>query len=162
MNGVTLSGRELRVNAALRKSDLPAREGSDSRERGPRVNKPSFDPKPSIFIGNLAWGVSQELIEDMLTDVLGPDSFLQVRLATDRETGRLRGFGHVDFKDAESAEKALVELDGMELLGRQLRADLAQRKTPGEGGNRSSDRRPQRSGDRYGNTSEDDTSFGSW
>ena len=50
-------------------------------------------------------------------------SFEAVRLATDNQTGRIRGFGHVDFKDSDTAARAVVELNGMEVLGRQLRVD---------------------------------------
>ena len=35
---------------------------------------------------------------DMVNDVLGPGLYNNVRLAIDRETGRQRGFGHIDFK----------------------------------------------------------------
>ena len=68
---------------------------------------------------------------DMVNDVLGPGLYNNVRLAIDRETGRQRGFGHIDFKDAETAERAVKELDGLEVMGRQLRADHAQKKDAG-------------------------------
>jgi nucleolin len=139
LGGVSLLGRELRVDHARRKEDgdaaAPRREFSD---RAPRQSgggaAAGGNRDHSIFLGNLAWEVTPELVEEMLDDVLGPNLFLQVRLATDRETGRPRGFGHVDFKDAESAERALVELNGLEVMGRQLRVDMAQRRVPGEGG----------------------------
>ena len=38
---------------------------------------------------------------DMVNDVLGPGLYNNVRLAIDRETGRQRGFGHIDFKGSE-------------------------------------------------------------
>lgn len=82
-----------------------------------------------MFIGNLAWDMTQEMAEEMLNDMLGADSYSRVRLATDRETGRPRGFGHIDFKDAASAERAIAELNGLEVLGRQLRVDFAGKKT---------------------------------
>ena len=45
--------------------------------------------------------------------------------------GKSRGFCHVDFKDAESMEKAITELEGIEIVGRTLRVDRAQVKTAG-------------------------------
>ena len=57
--------------------------------------------------GTIAWDVTTELVEDMINDVLGPGLFTQVRLAVERETGKMRGFGHIDFKDAASAERCL-------------------------------------------------------
>mmetsp|Transcript_19008 Transcript_19008/g.31815 ORF Transcript_19008/g.31815 Transcript_19008/m.31815 type:complete len:361 (+) Transcript_19008:47-1129(+) len=127
LSGVSLMGRDLRVDHARRKEDAPVgNRPFQSQSRGNRDH--------SLFLGNLAWEVNQELIEEMLDDVLGPGLFHQVRVAVDRETGRSRGFAHVDFKDAESAERALVELNGLEVLGRQLRVDMAQRKAGGGGG----------------------------
>jgi hypothetical protein len=34
-------------------------------------------PVHSVFIGNLSWDVTPELVEDMLTDVIGPGLFSQ-------------------------------------------------------------------------------------
>jgi hypothetical protein len=84
-----------------------------------------------VFLGNLAWDVTTELVEDMINDVLGPGLFTQVRLAVERDTGKMRGFGHIDFKDSASAERAVNELNGMQVMGRQIRADHAQKKEGG-------------------------------
>jgi len=78
-----------------------------------------------VKIGNLPWEVTNELVEEMVNDILGPNLYSAVRLATDKETGRTRGFGHVDFKDQDSANRAVDELNGLEVMGRQLRADHA-------------------------------------
>lgn len=116
LNGIEVMGRAIKVDHAQRRDPSEPRAPRSSREN-------------SVFLGNLAWDVSQEMCIEMLTDVLGPDGgFTSVRLATDRETGRPRGFGHIDFKDRESAERAIAELNGMEVLGRLLRVDFAQRK----------------------------------
>lgn len=144
LNGVTLQGRELRVDLAQRRegaaagtTPFGARSFGDSESRPPRREKfqassgprdQAFPPKNSVFIGNLAWDMTQEMAEEMLSDVLGPDSYSRVRLATDRETGRPRGFGHIDFKDAATAERAITELNGLEVLGRPLRVDFAGKK----------------------------------
>ena len=60
-----------------------------------------------------------------MNDILGPNLYSAVRLATDKDSGRTRGFGHVDFKDQDSANRAVEELNGLEVMGRQLRADHA-------------------------------------
>lgn len=127
LTGVSLMGRELRVDQARRKEDMPPRS-----PRAPGNNFGSRDN--SIFIGNLAWDVTQELVEEMLDDVLGPGLYTNVRLAVDKETGRPRGFGHVDFKEPGTVDRAIAELNGLEVLGRALRVDKAQRKTVGGGG----------------------------
>jgi len=120
LNGIELMGRTVKVDHAQRRDPnapfVPKTNNYASREH-------------SVFLGNLAWDVTQEMCIEMLTDVLGAEGgFTTVRLAMDRETGRPRGFGHIDFTSRECAEKAITELNGMEVLGRQLRADFAQRK----------------------------------
>ena len=112
--GAELAGRQLRVDVAQRREDRPPRQRRENQH--------------SVFIGNLSWDIDTNFVEDMLDDILGPGSFEAVRLATDNQTGRIRGFGHVDFKDADTAARAVVELNGMEVLGRQLRVDHAQKK----------------------------------
>ena len=48
-----------------------------------------------------------------------------VRIATDYETGRPKGFGHVEFENAADAKKAM-DFSGEELEGRALRIDISQ------------------------------------
>ena len=114
LSRLSLDGRKVRVDRANR---------NQSAER--RVSE--RDNRNTIFLGNLSWDVTADLLEDMLNDLLGPNQFLKVRVNIDKETGRMRGFAHVDFVDEEATERALTELDGIELLGRALRVDRAKR-----------------------------------
>lgn len=118
LNGVEMVGRVIKVDHAQR--------------RDPAKPRKQFGDANSVFIGNLAWDITHEMCLEMLNDVLGPEGgFTNVRLAADRD-GRPKGFGHIDFKDKESAEKAIKELNGMEVLRRELRADFAiRRERPG-------------------------------
>ena len=52
----------------------------------------------------------------------------------------LNRYAHVDFKDSLSVQKALTELNGLEVLGRQLRVDVAGARARGSG---SGERRTQ-------------------
>ncbi|GHW02748.1 hypothetical protein AGMMS50249_5340 [candidate division SR1 bacterium] len=49
--------------------------------------------------------------------------FAKVNL--DRETNRSKGFGFVEFADAEGASKAQKEMDGKEVRGRTIKVDFA-------------------------------------
>jgi len=51
----------------------------------------------------------------------------------DREGGRSRGFGFVEFDSTEAAEKALDELNGFEMLGRALQVKQARPHEPRDG-----------------------------
>ena len=58
----------------------------------------------------------------------------RIRLSVDRETGRQKGFAHVDFKSEVLAKRAVNELNGIELMGRPLRIDYAISKNNAPGG----------------------------
>ena len=53
----------------------------------------------------------------------------QVRLHTDKDTGKPKGFAHIHFPDAESVKKAVEELNGHELKGRGIKLSFAQPKS---------------------------------
>jgi len=163
LNGELFLNRDLRVDVSVKKDPS---ERAAPREFAPRAggSAPAGE-KNSVYIGNLPWDATQDIIEDMLTDLVGPELHTNVRIATDRETGKPRGFCHVDFKDAESMEKALVSLEGVEIYGRALKVDKAQLKPKtfggGDGGFRGAPR--GRSNDRYGDSGGDrGGSFNSW
>ena len=88
--------------------------------------------KNKLFIGGLAWASS----EDSLRSAVGSYGELEeVRIITDRDTGRSRGFGFVTFVDEEAAAKCKEELDGTELDGRNIRVDYPrERENRGGGG----------------------------
>ena len=149
LNGFTFADRQLKADFADRGGNKPSSRGNERREFAPRDRSPSA-PSSSVFIANLAWDVTPELVEEMVNDVVGPGVFQRVRLATDRETGKLRGFGHIDLVNVEAAERAVKELDGMEVLGRQIRADFAtapQERSGGGGGRRGGGRGDSRGED---------------
>ena len=47
------------------------------------------------------------------------------RVNLDRETKRSKGFGFVEFANAEDAAKAKAEMDGKEVRGRAIKVDFA-------------------------------------
>lgn len=83
-----------------------------------------------LFIGNLAFSTTKEDLESAFS-VYG--NITEVKIPTDRYTGRVRGFAFVTFESAQDAEKALA-LDGKDLNGRPIRVNVAQEKKAGEGG----------------------------
>jgi RNA recognition motif-containing protein len=76
----------------------------------------------SIYVGNLPYEVTQE---DLNATFAEYGSVKRVQLPTDRETGRIRGFGFVEMgTDAEEAA-AIDALDGAEWVGRVLKVNKA-------------------------------------
>ncbi|KAI0217107.1 hypothetical protein L0F63_003640 [Massospora cicadina] len=85
-----------------------------------------------LFIGSLSWNVDSDSMRaafEKFGEVT--DSFV----CRDRETQRSRGFGFVTFADEGSAQRAIEEMNGSELDGRQIRVDKASEQT-GNGGGR--------------------------
>jgi RNA recognition motif-containing protein len=84
-----------------------------------------------IFVGNLTWGTTDE----ELSQLFAPYGIVnRAQIATDRVTGRSRGFGFVEMPAATEAQAALNGLNGTSLGGRPLTVNEAR---PREGDNRS-------------------------
>ncbi|KAJ4303703.1 hypothetical protein N0V90_002604 [Kalmusia sp. IMI 367209] len=73
-----------------------------------------------VFIGNIPYGGTEELIIETLSRV---GQVLNFRLVYDKETGRPKGFGFAEFADSDSAASAVRNLNDYELMGRKLRVD---------------------------------------
>lgn len=75
-----------------------------------------------LFVGNLSWGIDNAQLEELFSSI-GPieDAFI----LKDRETKRSRGFGFVTFESDEDAERAIAELDGKEVDGRNIVVNVA-------------------------------------
>ena len=80
----------------------------------------------NVFVGNLPFSATEEEVTDLFAAYGTVDS---VRLITDRDTGRPRGFGFVELDD-EAATKAIEALDGTELGGRALKINEAKERQP--------------------------------
>lgn len=76
----------------------------------------------NLFCGNLSWNVD----EDWLTREFEEFGELSgVRIITDRESGRSKGFGYVEFTSADSAAAALEAKQGAQIDGREIRLDFS-------------------------------------
>ncbi len=83
-----------------------------------------------LFVGGISWNTGDAELRQAF-EAFG--EVLEATVVTDRQTGRSRGFGFVSFTDDESATKALSEMDGTELDGRNIRVNEAHDK-PRPGG----------------------------
>lgn len=69
-----------------------------------------------IYVGNLPFTSTEEEVRELFEQHGTVDS---VKLITDRDTGRPRGFGFVEMDD-DAAAAAIQTLNGQELGGRRL------------------------------------------
>jgi len=83
------------------------------------------------FIGNLPYDATTEGIQ-ALFDCCG--EIKEVRIATERDTGRSRGFGHIEFANDKSLQNALKQ--DLSMNGRELRVMKSEGKGSGGRGGR--------------------------
>lgn len=80
-----------------------------------------------LFVGGLSWNTDEAELRAAFERF---GEIEDVKVITDRETGRSRGFGFVGFVDGASAKKAMEEMDGSELDGRSIRVNEAEERPP--------------------------------
>ena len=75
-----------------------------------------------LYVGNLAFTTSEKDLQDLFS-AHGPVA--EVNIPTDRESGRPRGFGFVTMGSPESAQAAILALNGKEIGSRALTVNEA-------------------------------------
>jgi len=85
-----------------------------------------------LYVGNLPFSAD----EDQVRELFGQNgrTVSEVKLITDRDTGRPRGFGFVEMSTTEEAEAAISELNGYSMDGRALTVNEARERSGGGGG----------------------------
>jgi len=84
-----------------------------------------------IYVGNLPFSTTEADLEAMFAQHGAVSS---VRVITDRETGRSRGFAFVEMGDPNAADEAIRALNGRDMGGRPLRVNEAREREGGGGG----------------------------
>jgi cold-inducible RNA-binding protein len=88
--------------------NLPSGQAFEARESEHTLN---------IYVGNLSYDTTESDLNRTFTSY---GAVASARLATDRDTGRTRGFGFVEMTNEAEAKAAISALNGTELQGRTL------------------------------------------
>jgi len=76
-----------------------------------------------LYVGGLPFRMTDERLLQLFAEKgYSPAS---VRIITDRDTGRSRGFGFVELGPADDAQKAIAEFNGLDIDGRALQVNEA-------------------------------------
>lgn len=90
-----------------------------------------------LYVGNLPYSTTQDQIRELFAQA---GEVSQVNLITDRDTGRLKGFGFVEMATAEGSTEAIKRFNGYSLDDRTLTVNEArpreERSGSSFGGNR--------------------------
>mmetsp|Transcript_10720 Transcript_10720/g.16433 ORF Transcript_10720/g.16433 Transcript_10720/m.16433 type:complete len:350 (-) Transcript_10720:209-1258(-) len=78
--------------------------------------------KHDIFVGNLAFNTTEEQLHQVFSEV---GRLVKVRMVTDAETGKPRGFAFVEFEDPQAALSAIRNMNDYELNGRRIRVNFS-------------------------------------
>ena len=75
-----------------------------------------------IYVGNISYSTTEESLKNLFSQYGEVES---VKIITDRETGRAKGFGFITMNDDAAAQNAIDELNEKEFDGRTLRINEA-------------------------------------
>jgi nucleolin len=91
----------------------------DGRALEVRLDRPP-EPKAAdtIFVGNLSWDTTQEMLREAFVHIGAPIVSVSVPV---NESGRSKGWGLVQFQSLPDAQRALATLDGAIIAGRPMR-----------------------------------------
>lgn len=81
------------------------------------------EPTANLFCGQLSWNLDEEWLT---REFEGFGELKGVRIITDRDSGRSKGFGYIEFANVDDAIRAVEEKQGAELDGRNIRLDFSE------------------------------------
>ncbi|KAJ2547475.1 nuclear localization sequence binding protein [Coemansia sp. RSA 1933] len=120
-----VEGRTVRME----KTEGQARDGKQPRAQGPSTSEPS----KVLFIGNMSFRSTEDSVRSAFEEC---GTVVSVRIITDRETGRPKGYGYIEFDSVEAAANAM-QWNNTDLDGRNIRLDYsAPRQNAGGSGGR--------------------------
>ena len=80
----------------------------------------------NLYVGNLPWSTSEEELEAYFAE---HGEIVDVRIITEGRSGRSKGFGFVEMPNDNEALKAIEDLDGSQLMEREMRVNQARPRT---------------------------------
>lgn len=84
-----------------------------------------------LYVGNLSFNTSESRLHELFSE---HGEVASASLVMDRDTGRPRGFGFVEFRNDEHARAAMAALSGKNVDGRDLTVNEAKPREGGGGG----------------------------
>lgn len=99
-----------------------------------------------VFVGGLSWNTNEEGLVNNFSQF---GNLEEVKVITDRETGRSRGFGFITFSEDDAASQAVSEMDGVEMDGRNIKVSFAEERRAPRSNNRGGFGGGSRGGNRW-------------
>jgi len=80
-----------------------------------------------LYVGNLPYSANQQTLQDAFGQCGTVES---ANVIMDRDTGQSKGFAFVEMSSESEAQKAIQELNGSSLDGREIKVNEAKPKAP--------------------------------
>jgi cold-inducible RNA-binding protein len=84
-----------------------------------------------LYVGNLPFSADENMVRELFAQ--NERNVVEVKIITDRDTGRPRGFGFVEMGSQADAEGAISDLNGYSMDGRPLTVNEARERSQGGG-----------------------------
>ncbi|KAK2644031.1 hypothetical protein Ddye_019226 [Dipteronia dyeriana] len=81
-----------------------------------------------LFVGGLSYTTDDHSLREAFSSF---GEVTDAKVISDRDSGRSRGFGFVNFSSEDIAQSAIDAMDGKELNGRSIRVSFANERTGG-------------------------------
>ncbi len=82
-----------------------------------------------LYVGSISFNATEESLQELFSSIGEVES---VKIITDQDTGRSKGFGFVEMSSAEDAKKAIDQLNGTKFMERALIVNEARPQQPRE------------------------------
>ncbi|KAK5003662.1 hypothetical protein LTR28_009889 [Elasticomyces elasticus] len=118
------SEEEKPVENKKRKAEEPApAPAKKTKTETNNSDEPPTRPSSNLYVGGISWNVDEDWLK---REFEAYGAVKSARIITDRNTGKSKGFGYVEFEEVEHAKAALDALNGSMLDGRSLKCDFSQ------------------------------------
>lgn len=131
--GQDIDGRPVNLDYATQRPANNQGQGNDRAQNRARSFGDQASPESdTLFVGNLPFSANEDAVHELFGD---KGTVLGIRLPTDPESGRPKGFGYVQYSSVDEARQAYNDLNGADLNGRSVRLDFSTpRQNNGGGG----------------------------
>ena len=82
-----------------------------------------------LYVGSISFNATEESLRELFSSIGEVES---VKVITDQDTGRSKGFGFVEMSSEEDAKKAIEQLNGKTFMERALIVNEARPQQPRE------------------------------
>ena len=86
-----------------------------------------MEEKNKLYVGNLSYSVTDDSLAELFA---GFGEVTEAKVIADKFSGRSKGFGFVTMADEKAAEKAIAEMNGKDVDGRQIVVNMSRPKEP--------------------------------